>query len=103
MTKNHELRIDVDAPPVVELDSEAHAAYIRFSNRPIAKTRPLTTTNCVVTADYDAQGKIVGVELIGVKEFGIDLMLEMAGISPLSPDLLQRARYVPARKEQVAA
>lgn len=103
MTKTYRLQIDVEAPPVVELDSEAHAAYIRFSNRPVVKTRPLMTKDCVVTADYDAADKVVGVELIGVQEFRVDQMLEKAGISPLSQTMLNRASYVPARKEPVAA
>lgn len=52
--------------PVVELDSEARAAYVRFSNRKVAKTSPVTADGCIITIDFDSIGGVVGIEMIGV-------------------------------------
>ena len=102
--KKYTMKIESENAPIVELDSEAHAAYIRFSGHPVAKTIQLLTDDCVVTVDLDSAGKIVGVELIGVKEFGIQTLLEKAGISPLPKALADRAKYVFApQQEEMAA
>ena len=52
-------------PPIVELDSEAHAAYVRFSHKKVVKTEPIITEGCVVTVDFDVDGEAIGIELIG--------------------------------------
>ncbi|MGI8605228.1 MAG: DUF2283 domain-containing protein [Verrucomicrobiales bacterium] len=94
--KRHSVTIKTDQPPIVELDSEAHAAYIRFSTRKVAETRPVTTDGCIITIDFDSDGGVIGVELIGVHEFGVKPLLEKAGFPPLPKRLSDRARYVPA-------
>lgn len=94
--KQHTVTIKTDQPPIVELDSEARAAYVRFSNRKVAQTRPVTTDGCIVTIDFDADGGVIGVELIGVQEFGVEPLLELAGIPPIPKRLSDKARYVPA-------
>ena len=83
-------------PPTVELDSEAHAAYVRFSTRKVAKTRPITTDGCIVTVDYGTDGGVIGIELVGVDEFGIVPLLKKAGVQSLPKAMVDRARYVPA-------
>ena len=104
MKKKYSMLIESNSAPVVELDSEAHAAYVRFSDHPVAKTKLLVAGECIVTADYDSQDKVIGVELIGVSEFGVEPLLKTAGFSPLSKELLDRTRYisVPRRELQVA-
>ena len=93
---HHSVTIQSQRPPVVELDSEAHAAYIRFSKRKVARTEPLHTDGCIVTVDFDSAGHVVGIELVGVNEFGIATLMEKAGIPPLSKRMTEQARYVPA-------
>lgn len=44
----------------------------------------------------DAEGEVVGVELVGVEEFQIDCLLKIAGIAIPKP-LLNGTRYVPAK------
>ena len=88
-------------PPVVELDSEAHAAYVRFSSNAIRKTEVVTDRTCVVTIDRDKAGEVVGVEFIGVQTFSIGKLLPKAGIN-LSKKAMQSADYVPT-KHLVAA
>lgn len=95
--KTHRLVIKSRNAPVVELDSEAHAAYVRFSKSAVAKTLPVTTHSCIVTVDLDSSNEVVGIELIGVDEFGIEPLLQKAGFSrrDLPKNLGSRARYVP--------
>ena len=95
--KHHSVIIRSQQPPVVELDSEAQAAYIRFTSHKVAKTEPLLTAGCIVTVDFDAAGEVIGIELVGVTEFGVEPLLKMAGVSPLPKRLAGRARYVPAK------
>lgn len=68
----NKIEFQTGSQPIVELDLEAHAAYVRFSHNKIVKTQPVTTTECIVTIDFDANGEVVGIELVGVKEFGIN-------------------------------
>jgi uncharacterized protein YuzE len=95
---NHRTIINVPAknPPVVELDSEAQAAYVRFSRHRVKQTKVLEEDRCVVTIDLDARGAVIGVELVGVEEFTVGRLLKLAGIR--APKLmLDRASYVPAK------
>ncbi len=104
MIKNHRHLIHVDSkmPPVVELDSAAHAAYVRFSNAKVKKTVVVDVKRQLITMDVDATGEVVGVELIGVKEFKIETLIKKAGITGVSPAMLRNTSYVPANAELVA-
>jgi uncharacterized protein YuzE len=87
---------EICRPPIVELDSEGRAAYVRFCGRKVAETRPVSTDGCIITVDFDSDGGVIGVELVGVSEFGIEVLLEKAGISPIPRRLAERTRYVAA-------
>ena len=50
----------------VDYDPEADAAYVRFSEAPVARTHEESDV-CIV--DLDASGKLVGVELLSVFGF----------------------------------
>lgn len=104
MSVRHKNIINVNStkPPVVELDSASHAAYIRFSDAKITKTHVVDVDHCLVTMDTSESGEVVGVELLGVIEFGIQALMKKARIGGLSPELLRRTRYVPANAEPVA-
>jgi uncharacterized protein YuzE len=104
MTKRHKniLQVHAKNPPVVELDSAAHAAYVRFSNEKVVRTVVIDVNRCLVTADLAQNGDVIGVELVGVGEFGIEKLLEKAGIRGVSDGMLQSTRYVAANVEPVA-
>ena len=51
--------------PVIEVDTEASAIYIRFSNEEVAETLPLSTDDSIVMADLDSSERVVGVEMVG--------------------------------------
>jgi uncharacterized protein YuzE len=96
MKQTNLIQVESENAPVVELDSSAHAAYIRFSKKAVADTRVVEERRCVVTIDMDSNGKVVGIELVGVKEFGIEPLLKMARV--FAPKrILDRTSYVPAK------
>lgn len=90
------VQIDSAVAPTVELDSSAHAAYVRFSSNKVDRTVEITSCDCIVTVDLDSDGKTVGVELVGVTEFGIEPLLKKAGVRNIPPSYSQNTRYVPA-------
>jgi uncharacterized protein YuzE len=49
----------------VEYDAEANAAYIRFSSERVQDSEEVSKG---IMLDYDAQGRIVGMEVLGARE-----------------------------------
>lgn len=90
----------ITSPPVVEIDTEASATYIRLSELPVVKSIALSTEKPQITADLDASNGIVGIEVIGAEEFTIDRLLDADGmrgtLSGIPRPLLEQTRYVPA-------
>lgn len=85
--------------PVMELDSESSSAYIRFSWAKVARTVERVSSGPFVAIDYDASNQVVGVELVGVKEFSITSLLAIADIKSAGMDL-NNTRYVSPRIRQ---
>lgn len=81
--------------PVVEIDTEATAAYVRFSRGKIAKTEPWGAPDSMVMVDYDRSGRILGIEVIGTQEFSISKLLRRTPVR-VSQEVQQRTRYVAA-------
>ena len=82
-------------PPVVEIDTEATATYVRFGRGKVACTKPFGNVDSLVMVDYDRQGRVLGIEFIQPKELGITYLLR--DIPVLIDDAtLSRARYVSA-------
>ena len=81
--------------PVVEIDTEATAAYVRFSRGKVAKTQPFGSRDSMVMVDFDARGRVLGIEIVGTQEFSIGKLLENAPVR-LSKSTMNRARYVTA-------
>jgi hypothetical protein len=96
MNQQNIIHIHAKNPPIVELDSTIRAAYVRFSNNRVAKTKVVTEAKYIVTIDLDSSSEVVGVELVGVEEFSVGRLLKMAGITAPKP-MLDRASYVPAK------
>lgn len=83
------------APPVVEIDTEATAAYIRFSKGKVAKTSPYGSGENLVMVDYDIKGRVLGIEVVGTQEFSIGKLLKKTPVR-LPKETMNRARYVTA-------
>jgi uncharacterized protein YuzE len=95
----YKITLDSESEPVVELDSEAKAAYIRFSKRKVVRTHPVATNGCIVTIDFDSGNEVVGVEVCGVVEVGIKKLIKKAGLS-VPESMLEKAKYFLAGPEK---
>ena len=97
-TRNKTILVQSRRPPTVEIDTAAGAAYVRFKREDtrVARTEHIDRPGYpIVTVDYDKGGEPIGVELLGVVEFSIVKLLELAQIKAPNADL-NRARYVGA-------
>ena len=82
-------------PPTIEFDQSVGAWYLRFRQGKVAKTISEDKPGYIAAIDLDARNQIVGLELIGVKEFTISWLRRIAPIdvSKVNFDL---AKFVPA-------
>lgn len=87
--------------PTVEIDTEALAAYVRFSRASVARTESKDRRGVVVAIDYDKSGSVIGVELVGVREFGVHRLLTTAGVEAPNANL-DRSRYITAGHLELA-
>lgn len=90
--------IRLSEPPVVEIDTEATAAYIRLRDGAVARTRPFQSEGDSIMLDFDSEDNVIGIEVIGRQEFSIrELMRELP--IEASDEVLNRTRYVAADLE----
>jgi uncharacterized protein YuzE len=89
----HGFVISITEPPVVEIDTEATAAYIRLRETPVARTEPYGSVDGLVMLDYDAEGNVVGIEVVGQQEFSIRELIKLVSVQT-SASILDRARYI---------
>ncbi len=75
----------------LDVDRSADAAYVTIHQRPVDRTQELDAQRLV---DYDAQGDIVGIEFLAVRQ-GVDL----SGL----PGREELARLFAAREIRVCA
>ena len=59
----------------LEFDPAADAAYFEISNAPVVVTREIEAG---VMGDYDAEGHLVGIEVLSVCQRGANLPLKRA-------------------------
>jgi hypothetical protein len=82
-------------PPVIECDSTVRAWYVRFRQTKVAKTVSEDKPGYIAAIDLDADNEVVGIELIGVKEFSISWLRRAAPVDVSKIDF-ERATFVPA-------
>ncbi|HEV2805783.1 MAG TPA: DUF2283 domain-containing protein [Chthoniobacterales bacterium] len=87
--------IPITEPPVVEIDTEATAAYIRLRASPVTHTEPFGSENGFVMLDFDANGNVVGIEVVGQQEFSIRELIKHVPIQA-NDRVLDQTRYVAA-------
>jgi hypothetical protein len=97
-TEHQIITLKTKNPPFVELDSAAMAAYVRFFRRKVARTEVLNSRKSTVIVDFDSTEEVIGIELVGVKEFTLSRLLEASGIvlKPHRPNTVRQARYIRA-------
>ena len=87
--------IAITEPPVVEIDTEATAAYIRLRGTPVVRTEPFGSPTGFVMIDFDAEGNVVGIEVVGQQEFSIRTLTQGLPIEA-AESVLDRTRYIAA-------
>jgi uncharacterized protein YuzE len=92
----HGFVIPITKPPVVEIDTEATAAYIRLRDSAVARTEPYGSGSGLVMLDFDAAGNVVGIEVIGQQEFSIRELLKLVP-ARATGEVLDRTRYITAK------
>ena len=95
-TDLHGFVIPITEPPVVEIDTEATAAYIRLRDSKVARTEPFNSAQGFVMLDFDAEGNVVGIEVVGQQEFSIRELIKLIPVQTTEA-ILDRTRYVTAK------
>ena len=95
-TDLHGFVIPITEPPVVEIDTEATAAYIRLRDAKVARTKPFGSGHGLVMLDFDADGNVVGIEIVGQQEFSIRELIKLVPVRT-TESVLDRTRYVTAK------
>ena len=91
--------VPIEGAPVVEIDAEAPAAYIRISHNLVSRTSVLRDDEILATMDVDADGNLIGIEVVWPTEFGIEQLLAEARAKVVfARSALERARYVSAKR-----
>ncbi len=92
----HGFVIPITKPPVVEIDTEATAAYIRLRTGKVARTEPFASDKGFVMLDFDAKGNVLGIEVVGQQEFSIRELIKQVPVEA-SEAVLNSTRYVAAK------
>ena len=87
--------VRITEPLVVEIDTEATAAYIRLRRTDVARTEPYGAEQGLVMIDFDADGEVVGIEVVGQQEFSIRELIKQVPVEA-SDAVLNETRYVAA-------
>ena len=94
-TERHGFFVRSKSPPTIEVDSSVRAVYVRFKRAPVAKTVPQHADHCRVAIDLDSAGDVIGIEAVGITQFSLHALLQMASVkAPESMDF-SRAKYSP--------
>ncbi len=95
-TETRSFVILITEPPVVEIDTEATAAYIRLRPGPVARTEPYASDAGFIMLDFDAVGSVIGIEIVGQQEFSLRELIKLIPVE-ISESTLNRTRYVTAK------
>ena len=87
--------IPITEPPVVEIDTEATAAYIRLREGKVVRTEPFGSDKGFVMLDFDAEGQVLGIEVVGQQEFSIRELIKLVPVQT-TETVLDRTRYIAA-------
>lgn len=88
--------VNSSTPPTVEIDPSCHSVYLRFKSSKIHKTVSDNRPNhAVIAVDLDSKGEVVGVEMLGIREFSIAAIRRVLPANFRNIDF-DRARFMPA-------
>ena len=89
------IHVQSSTPPVVEFDQSVTVWYVRFNNGKIARTLHPEKQGAMVNIDVDSQDRVIGIELLGIREFSIRAFFRLTGLPRRTVDFT-RARFIPA-------
>src|SRR5690242_6665144 len=91
--------VPIEVAPVFEIDTEAPAAYIRISHAPVSRTLVLRDDEILSTMDLDANGNLIGIEVVWPAEFGIEkLLADSRATVVFAHASIEGTRYVSAKR-----
>ena len=90
----HVLFVNSSKPPIIEVDTQAGAIYVRFSDKAVAKTFERCDQGPVITVDVDRNGEVVGIEGLCFEEFTLSGILRKANVRAENIDM-GKARFRP--------
>lgn len=107
MSQQHKKKVEFTLPssvtPTIEFDHAVMAWYVRFRKAKVAKTISDPTPGPIQTIDLDEHGKVIGVEILGVPEFTIQMVRKLR-LLDTSKVNFEKARFVPAGyREELSA
>ena len=71
-------------------------SYIRLRESKVARTKPFGSDHGLVMLDFDAEGNVVGIEVVGQQEFSIRELIKLVPVRT-TETVLDRTRYVSAK------
>ena len=89
------IHVQGSTPPVVEFDKSVAAWYVRIGKGKVARTMHQEKQGAIVNTDVDRQNRVIGIEMLGIREFTIPAFFRLTGLPPHKVDFT-RARFVPA-------
>ncbi|MFZ4779579.1 MAG: hypothetical protein ACOYM3_29815 [Terrimicrobiaceae bacterium] len=97
-TEIQQFYVHSSTPPTIEVDTEAAAVYVRFKNAKVARTVPRPSGSMILAIDLDSKNEVIGIEAVGLKEFGIRIIQNLIQKAEVKAPLLdfRKVRYVPA-------
>ncbi len=87
--------IAITEPPVVEIDTEATAAYISLRDGKVARTEQHESEKGLVMLDFDEKDNVIGIEVVGQQEFSIRELIKQVPVEATDA-VLNQTRYVAA-------
>jgi uncharacterized protein YuzE len=102
MQNNHKLAMTGRIAPTVEIDTEASAAYVRFTRAKVAKTVRHGSGWPIITIDLDTRGQVVGIEFVGIRKFNLEHLLKRVSLKAPARTIA-RANYISSEAHEVAA
>jgi uncharacterized protein YuzE len=89
------LEVPAGLQPIVEIDTEAPAAYIRLSDGKAGRTIVTRDDQLFAAVDFDRSGQLLGIEVVWPTKYGIEgLVAESHANVRIHPITLRRTGYV---------
>ena len=77
----HVVQVPGSMPSVIEFDLSVRAWYIRCSRNKVVQTLHEEKPGAIVNIDLDAHNRVVGIELLGIREFSISALKRLTSLA----------------------